>query len=363
MFTISLCMIVKNEEEVLKRCLDSVADLVDEIIIVDTGSTDKTCEIAEMYTEHVYSFAWIDDFAAARNYSFSKAGMDYCMWMDADDVIEASDREAFKNFRRMMVQPADIVMMRYNVGFDENGMPSFWYYRERLIRNDSTHVWEGTVHEAITPNGKVIYSDVAVSHRKLHPGDADRNLKIYEKMIAEGTELQPRHQYYYGRELYYHKRYERALTVLEKFLELKDGWIENKIEACILCAECYYQQKEEVKALSMLFYSFRFDQPRAEVCCNIGNYFQEKGTYELAAYWYQQAIKADKNRQQGGFVQPDYYDYIPYLQLSVCYDRMGQIVKAAEYNEKAGKCKPGSKAYLYNKSYFSKIMKKETGRV
>ena len=73
MITISLCMIVKNEEKVLARCLDSIADLMDEIIIVDTGSSDNTKEIAKKYTDKIYDFAWIDDFSAARNYSFSKA--------------------------------------------------------------------------------------------------------------------------------------------------------------------------------------------------------------------------------------------------------------------------------------------------
>ena len=73
MITISLCMIVKNEEKILERCLDSIADLVDEIIIADTGSADGTREIAARYTEHVYDFPWVDDFSAARNFVFSKA--------------------------------------------------------------------------------------------------------------------------------------------------------------------------------------------------------------------------------------------------------------------------------------------------
>lgn len=79
MITVSLCMIVKNEEAVLERCLESVSDLVDEIVVVDTGSTDRTREIAEWFTGRVYDFQWIDDFAAARNYAFSLAEKDYCM--------------------------------------------------------------------------------------------------------------------------------------------------------------------------------------------------------------------------------------------------------------------------------------------
>lgn len=87
MITISVCMIVKNEEDVLERALKSVQDIADEIIIVDTGSTDSTKDIASSYTNKIYDFEWCDDFSKARNYSFSKATKDYCMWLDADDVI------------------------------------------------------------------------------------------------------------------------------------------------------------------------------------------------------------------------------------------------------------------------------------
>ena len=85
MITVSLCMIVKDEEEVLDRCLSGMKDLVDEMIIVDTGSKDRTKEIAGRYTDKVFTFEWTDDFSAARNFSFSKASMEYCMWMDAKE--------------------------------------------------------------------------------------------------------------------------------------------------------------------------------------------------------------------------------------------------------------------------------------
>ena len=77
MITISVCMIVKNEEAQLAACLDSLKPIADEIIVVDTGSSDSTKEIAARYTDRIYDFPWIDDFAAARNFAFSKAKMEY----------------------------------------------------------------------------------------------------------------------------------------------------------------------------------------------------------------------------------------------------------------------------------------------
>lgn len=353
--TISLCMIVKNEETHLARCLDSVAELVDEIIVVDTGSTDRTAEIASAYTEKVYSHPWKDDFSDARNYSFSKATMDYCMWMDADDVMEETEKDKFLRLKHTLAPDADIVMMKYNTSFDEAGRPSFSYFRERWIRNSSLYRWVGAVHEVIPLSGSIVYSDIAISHKKINAGDPDRNLNIYRKMLAEGKLLEPRQQYYFGRELYYHKQYQEAVSVPEQFLLSEQGWLENKIEACSICAECYDRLGQEQTALNTLLRSMVFDLPRTELCCDIGKHFLEHGNYHAAIYWYETALNRPKNDCSNGFVLPDCYDYIPLLQLCVCYDRTGDLKKAKEYNEKAGACKPYSKAYLYNKQYFDSL--------
>ena len=353
--TISLCMIVKNEEKHLARCLDSVKELVEEIIIVDTGSTDRTMEIASEYTTGIYSYPWKDDFSDARNYSFSRASMDYCMWMDADDVLEETEKDKFLQLKRSLAPDTDIVMMKYNTSFDEAGRPSFSYFRERWVRNCTQYRWIGEVHEVIPPNGRVIYSDIAISHRKTGAGDPNRNLRIYRKMIAEGKDLDPRQQYYYGRELYYHGQYEEAVSVLERFLLSVGGWIENKIEACSVCANCYFRLGKEEAALTALLRSMSFDLPRAELCCEIGKYFLEHGNLHNAVYWYETALNVPENKYSGGFMLPDCHDYIPLLQLCVCYDRLGDRQKAKEYNERAGVCKPYSQAYLYNKRYFDSL--------
>ncbi|MDE6984800.1 MAG: glycosyltransferase [Lachnospiraceae bacterium] len=357
MATISLCMIVKNEEMHIARCLDSVAALVDEIVIVDTGSTDRTVEIVSEYTSKVFSHQWKEDFAEARNESFSRATMDYCMWMDADDVLDAAEQDKFLQLKQSLAPDVDIVMMKYNTSFDEAGRPSFSYFRERWVRNCAQYCWVGAVHEVIPPAGKIIYSDIAVSHRKMNAGDPDRNLRIYQKMIADGKQLEPRQQYYYGRELYYHKKYEEAAAVLESFLRVPEGWVENKIEACSVCASCYSGLGQDQAALNTLLRSMSFDLPRAELCCEIGKYFLEHGNFHNAVYWYETALHIPRKENAGGFVLPDCYDYVPLLQLCVCYDRMGDRQRAMEYNERAGACKPYSKAYLYNKQYFDSLTK------
>lgn len=351
--TISLCMIVKNEEETLARCLESVEDIADEIIVVDTGSTDRTKEIAQRYTDQIYDFAWIDDFAAARNFSFSKASMEYCMWLDADDLLLRADRENLKKLKQSLPAETDIVMMRYQTAFDEAGNPTFSYYRERIVRNHAGFLWQGAVHEAITPSGILVYSEIAVTHRKLRPGDPDRNLRIFEGLLHKGHIFSPREQFYYARELYYHGRLQEADEAFTAFLDGGHGWIENQINACQLRADCRYRQGMPQQALQSLLQSLALDRPRAPICCDIGKHFFDRQNYRVARFWYELAVNCPRDEQSGAFIHPDCYGYIPYLQLCLCCHRMGEREKAIAYNEKAGECKPESAAVRQNRAYFS----------
>ena len=118
--TISVCMIVKNEEKRLAACLESLLPIADEIIIADTGSTDGTKELARRYTDKIYDFKWIDDFAAARNFVVGKAKMDYIYTADADEVIDQRNIELFKKVKLALLPEIEIVQMYYLNLIEEN---------------------------------------------------------------------------------------------------------------------------------------------------------------------------------------------------------------------------------------------------
>lgn len=358
MITISLCMIVKNEEDVLARCLDSVKEIADEIVIVDTGSIDKTKEIAKLYTDKLYDFVWINDFSAARNYANSKATKEYILWLDADDVIMDEDIVKFKQLKLSLDEKVDIVMMKYNVGFDIDGNITLSYYRERLSRRSLNCQWREPVHEYLEIGGNIINTDICITHRKEHVAVPGRNLNLYRSYISKGKKLSPRGLYYYARELYYNEEYEEAIRYFNKFLNTEQGWIEDNINACFTLSICYGNLKDNKNKLKILLKSFEYDNPRAEICCQLGYYYFEKMEYEKAIFWYNLAAEMKKPEDSWGFISHDYFGYIPNIQLCVCYDKLGNIEEAIKYNNKAAEYKPNADAVAYNKKYFESIGKK-----
>lgn len=149
-------MIAKNESDVIARSVACAKTVADRVIVVDTGSSDDTKKIAEEAGAEVYDFEWCDDFSVARNFSFSLADGDFVMWLDADDVISESDAAQIKDI--VSVGDFDVAMLIYKSG-------DLKYYRERILRRSMNFVWEGAVHEAITPRGQIKYFSAAIEHK------------------------------------------------------------------------------------------------------------------------------------------------------------------------------------------------------
>jgi GT2 family glycosyltransferase/tetratricopeptide (TPR) repeat protein len=192
---VSLCLIVKNEEHNLPACLESAADLVDEIVVVDTGSTDHTKEIAARFGAKVVDFRWIDSFSAARNEGLRHATGQWIFWMDADDRLDADNREKLRAlFAGLKPENAAYSMKCLCLPDADTGTATMVDHI-RLFRNDSSLRWEHRIHEQILPairrlGAEVRWSDVVVHHtgyqdRTLRKKKLGRDLRILEQEHAE----------------------------------------------------------------------------------------------------------------------------------------------------------------------------------
>ena len=355
MITISLCMIVKNEEKVIKRCLESIFDVIDEIIIVDTGSNDNTKEIAKNYTENIYDFEWIDDFSAARNFSFSKATKDYVLWIDADEILDEVNKTNLLKLKNNLNQNIDVVTMETYMYIDENKNLKIRARRNRMVNRNKNFKWVGFIHEYIEIEGNIYDSDIAITHNKIKCVD-DRNLRIYQKNINLGNELSDRDLYYYGKELYYNCMLDEAIEILGVFIT-KDAWEEEIVDALCKIGECYLYKKERAKARKYLYKTFEYIEPRGEILYNIANSFEEEKRYKQAIYWYEIILNLPIPKDCHQCINLGCWRFKPHLNLCACYFEINDLSKSYYHHKKCQEINPLDECVIYNEEYFKSIIK------
>lgn len=172
--SLSACLIVKNESVLLPRCLESIRPIVDEIIVVDTGSHDNTVEMARSFGAKVYNFEWIDDFSAARNESLSHASGDWILYIDADETIDHVNavkiRQIFESNSINQRQDIMAVTVRQCIPQHKDNIASTYYSEYcRIFRSHPAIRFEGAIHEQVLPaierlGGKVLRSDIVIYH-------------------------------------------------------------------------------------------------------------------------------------------------------------------------------------------------------
>ena len=353
MKTISVCMIIKDEEETLDRILSKITKFADEIIVVDTGSQDNSIAIAKKYTNKVYEYTWQNDFSKARNRAFEYATMDYVMWLDAYDDISI-DSIAKLNRLKQYIVDTDVVMLPYNVSFDENGATTYSYFRERIVKNDGSFHFVNPVHEVIVPHGQIMHKNIPIMHKKVKNTNPKRNLDIYLSLKSNGHLFSPRNQFYFACEYYYNGLYADAILEFDKFLDMPLGYYENKIQACLNMMRIYVFRGEYDKAIEYGLYSMKYDTPRSEIACELGGIYLHLKEYNKAIYWYTLAIQKISNNN--GFHEIDKYGYEPCIQIGICYYYMGDYKKAYRYNHKALKYKAYSTIALNNDNLYKSLI-------
>ncbi len=232
---LSLALVVKNEEAMLERCLESIKGVVDEIVVTDTGSTDKTVQIAKKYTDKVHYFEWVDDFSAAYNYCIAKTTSDYVLKWDADFVLKPSSRKALLELKNAGFAGANhISVILQNIEVD-SGLPSSTAPRE-LIFKKSDFTYSSPVHMYLSAQKSVkqtpiIDRNIVVDHYKDLEVKEFRLSQSY-KIIQRSLELDPNNVY-----LSYHMilgymysgEYVEALEAIVHFLITWPDYIPERV--------------------------------------------------------------------------------------------------------------------------------------
>lgn len=292
MISISLCMIVKNEEQVLSRCLDSIADLMDEIIIVDTGSTDRTKEIAARYTDRIYDFTWTGNFSDARNFSFSKATKDYIYCADADEVLDDENHAKFLMLKKGLIPEIDIVQMYYDNQLSYNTIYNYdRELRPKLYRRVRHFTWENAIHEAVRLDPLIYDSDIVITHRPTsnHKG---RDLAAFQKMCRDNIRLNKKLHNLYAKELMIAGEDQDFLDAYQTFAQSvvdPQRSADEILEACCICTKANLISKNYLEFFKYTTKAMAIGGC-SEICCQLADYYQNaEHNEEEAALWYYNA--------------------------------------------------------------------------
>ncbi|WP_158602417.1 glycosyltransferase [Cohnella endophytica] len=356
---LSLCMIVKNEERVLSRCLDSVRDFVDEIIIIDTGSTDRTKEIAAQYTNHIFDFEWVKDFAAARNEAIRRATSKWILVLDADEYIERSDGVALRPFlsslntRKKFALSVPVLSL---TGESGNVLEA---EVARIFPANKGIYFHRPIHEQLTcDSGKLpLYKyDLRIYHSGYTPevlqekNKSKRNLEIFEKLKESGKMKQ--YDYYtLGNEYKVIKEYQKAIECYEKAFSNLNPELSYYKRCLIGLIDCYI-------ALNMLQEAYNHIEKHLSRWSRYPEYhtikalvLNELGFYDKGRIESEKAIRIAENGSNGDeeywLISPDYGGVFPYQNLVEYYYRKQDIHQSVFYLSKILNERPNHFYTLY----------------
>lgn len=334
MTKLSLCMIAKNEEDCIAESLSSVKELADEMIVVDTGSTDRTAEIAKKCGARVFDFAWKNDFSAARNFAISKASGDWILVLDADEVIAKGDHEKIRELLKSGKADAFVPVIRtytrerrLNDWFpadDYAECKSYTgYYVERplrLFRNKKEHRFEGKVHESVIPSiektGGIIKQIEIPIH---HYGEVRSDKKMSEKkkryiaiceMELEKNPEDMKTRYELSLALIQEDKYEEARKHLEK---IKDPKYKNTL---LFLAETYTREGKLDEAIKTYSQAIAYNPQNPTPWANIGFLYRVQNKLDEARRYLKKALELNP-------------------QNPAIYDQLGEILVLQGEPEKA----------------------------
>ena len=363
MESISLCMIIKNEEKWLESCLNLIKDLVDEIIIVDTGSNDNSKGIAKKFTDNIYDFEWNDNFSEARNFSLSKAKGDWILCLDADEVIADIDKKKIKKI--IELNEAESYFFNWRNYTNDVGVAGFISskgdkYKEskiangfyvakvlRFFKNKKEYFFEGKIHETVAnaikkSGGKIFDTDVVMHHfgnldKKKFMNKKKKYIELLRQRLKDKDFKEKTEDYICSElagELINSGNNKEALYFLEKAISIKEEYLYLYSLGTQYLVEERLDDAEKTLKKAIIISSqypeqYNPNNPQKYNCFNpsiynnLGAIYSEKGEINKSIKKFEKAIE----------LNPKFAD--AYFNLGLIYRKKGKINRAEELFERA----------------------------
>ncbi|WP_373844866.1 glycosyltransferase [Clostridium sp.] len=343
---LTLCMIVKNEENTLKESLSRASSFVDEIIIVDTGSTDNTKDIALEFTDKIYDFKWCSDFSKARNYSIEKASNDWILVLDADEFIVDFSRSSVEKFIENPSNRNKVGRIKRINFMEDSYVNSKYIERINRLFNRNYFNYEGIIHEQVVAlDGKPYETemvDITADHvgytlEALNKtGKIKRNIDLLKMALKDNLE-DPYLYFQLGKSYYMLKNYNDAVMHFEKALsfplDFNLEYVEDLVETYgyALINSGRYQEALILENCIEVYSNF------ADFHFILGLIYMNNAKFTQAVESFLKCTEFSYARVEG------VNTYVAYYNIGVIYDVLGFREDALKYYRKCGDYEPALK--------------------
>ncbi len=360
---LSQCMIVKDEEKNIRRALSWGKDFLYEQIVVDTGSTDRTVEIARSMGAKVYHFEWIDDFAAAKNYAISKARGDWIAFLDADEYFPPEDAQKLMPLLEKLNLTKYSVMLTSWMQLSDEGEIFSGDFQVRIFRRQKGLWYRNRIHEELRLDGEEVSSLTVDASKELaifHTGysqeaskdrrKAERNFRLLELELSERPEDREvmgylGDAYYAMEELGTAKEWYRR--AIDRMPEQIDEYDVKSPAFFWKLMTIYAREADETALMELYGQGVRRMPKEPDFDCTIGFYFTLHKDFERGAQYLARAL--EKQEKYGGNNRGAYtrgqLDRV-YRELALCFLNMGELEKAVAFSLRVLKDKPSDREAL-----------------
>lgn len=350
---LSLAMIVRDCAKDLDQALATIRPYVDEAVIVDTGSLDNTKAVAEKWDCTIHDFPWIDDFSAARNFSFEKCSNDAVLWLDSDDVV-INAPVLTDTAKKIVLQQADALFVRYDYEFDQSGHCTTRLWRER-VTDRRRFVWRAPIHECQCATwryqGAYVKPEFGLIKHTRQREDTEaarvrleRNVRILERTNEQGK-METRLLFYWGNTLVGLGRHQEAVSCYIKYVQ-QSGVPEERYAALIAMSECYRQLNQPKDAATCLIEAISQHPHFPTAYLHLSELSLQLKDYGQANEWADECLLHQKYAEEEMVYNPKAIEARPHVTLAISLANQNKLEEAMPHIQIAERFYPEDKGVL-----------------